>query len=178
MKRRVVHCAFAAAAVVSGALAVWQGALLQRSERVNAAIADARPSQFDADVPEARFARALALARTGEYEAAQKEYKLLIRSEHVHLKRRALYNLGNLYLRDALEHRTQEAFRSLPLVELAKQSYRDLLRVDPADWDARYNLERALRLAPEFEQEIAEEEDPPQQEESMSTLQGARIDLP
>jgi hypothetical protein len=31
------------------------------------------------------------------------------------------------------------------LVELAKQRYRDLLRAEPQDWDARYNLERALR---------------------------------
>ncbi len=42
-----------------------------------------------------------------------------------------------------------DAARGLPMVELAKQRYRDLLRDTPGDWDARYNLERALRLAPE-----------------------------
>jgi len=39
--------------------------------------------------------------------------------------------------------------RSLPLLEQAKQRYRQLLRVSPGDWDARYNLERALWFAPE-----------------------------
>jgi mxaK protein len=63
------------------------------------------------------------------------------------------------------------------LVELAKRNYRLLLRETPADWDARYNLERALWLAPESAQEIADDE-PPERDQSVSTLQGARIDLP
>ena len=36
-----------------------------------------------------------------------------------------------------------------PLLEMAKQRYRDLLLADPMDWQARYNLERALAAAPE-----------------------------
>ena len=42
-----------------------------------------------------------------------------------------------------------DAVRSLPLIEQAKARYRALLRIAPDDWDARYNLERALRVAPE-----------------------------
>ena len=53
-----------------------------------------------------------------------------------------------------------------------------LLRIDPTNWDARYNLELALRIAPEVEREIEEKEEPPEREQSVSTLQGARIDLP
>ena len=72
-----------------------------------------------------------------------------------------------------------QAFKSLPLIELAKQSYRDLLREDPNDWDARYNLERALWLAPEVEQVIADDAEPADKEENVATtLQHARIDLP
>jgi mxaK protein len=63
------------------------------------------------------------------------------------------------------------------LVELAKRNYRILLREAPGDWDARYNLERALWLAPESEQEFVDAE-PPEKERSVSTLQGARMDLP
>ena len=126
-------------------------------------------------MPESRFARALALAQAGNTEQALKEYTALAGSEGGDLRRRALYNLGNLYLRDALAG--DEAFRSLALVELAKRNYRILLREAPADWDARYNLERALWLAPESEQDFVEEE-PPEKEQSVSTLKGARIDLP
>jgi len=35
------------------------------------------------------------------------------------------------------------------MVELSKQRYRDLLSEEPYHWPARYNLERALRMAPE-----------------------------
>ena len=175
MKRRTAHGTFAAAALVCGGIAVYQGVRLQHSMRINAAIQDASASQFDARVPESKFARALALARSGHSEQALKEYTALASSERADLRRRALYNLGNLYLRDALAG--DQAFRSLALVELAKRNYRTLLREAPGDWDARYNLERALWLAPESEQEFIDEE-PPQREQSVSTLQGVRIDLP
>ena len=175
MKRRTVHAAFAAAALVCGGVAVYQGLRLQHGIRVNQAIHGASAAQLDTDVPESRFARAIALAQSGKSELALKEYTALADSERDELRRRALYNLGNLYLRDALSD--GEAFRSLALVELAKRNYRTLLREAPADWDARYNLERALWLAPESEQEFVDEE-PPEREQSVSTLQGARMDLP
>ncbi|MFC4314310.1 MxaK protein [Steroidobacter flavus] len=178
MKRSFVHCMFALAALVCAGLIVYHAVHLDQIKRTNAAITSARVSAFDATVPEARFARAQALARAGESEVAVKEYKLLIEGDRRDLSQAARYNLGNLYMRDALENGAEQAFRSLPLIELAKQRYRDVLRNEPADWDARYNLSRALLLAPEFEQEIEEKEEPPKKEQSTSTLQGARIDLP
>jgi mxaK protein len=178
VRRRVVHCAFGVVALLCAGLTAHQGWLLYRSNRTNAATASANASDFDPAVPEARFARALALARAGESESAMKAYKALLRDGRRDLRERALFNLGNLYLHDALQLGAIPTFESLPLVELAKQSYRDLLREAPADWDARYNLERALRLAPESEQQVEEEAEPPSREQSMSTVQGARIDLP
>jgi len=178
MKRSVVHCAFGLAALACASLVAYHALRLDGIKRTNAAISSARVSDFDATVPEARFARALALARTGESEAAVKAYKGLIEGGRHDLRQAARYNLGNLYMRDALADGASEAFRSLPLIELAKQGYRDVLRYEPMDWDARYNLSRALLLAPEIEQELEEKEDPPQKEQSVSTLQGARIDLP
>ena len=175
MKRRTVHAAFAAAALVCGGVAIYQTVRLQQGIHINEAVRNANASQLDTGVPESRFARALALARAGKTEQALKEYTILAGSERADLRRRALYNLGNLYLRDALAD--DQAFRSLALVELAKRNYRILLREAPADWDARYNLERALWLAPESEQEFVDEE-PPEREQAVSTLQGARMDLP
>jgi mxaK protein len=175
MKRRTVHGAFAVAVVVCSSIAIYQGARLRHSLRINEAIHNATASELDSRVPEWRFARAVALAQAGKSEQALKEYTALTGSERTDLRRRALYNLGNLYLRDALSD--GEAFRSLALVELAKRNYRILLREAPDDWDARYNLERALWLAPESEQQFVDEE-PPEREQSVSTLQGARMDLP
>jgi mxaK protein len=175
MKRRTVHSAFAVAVLVCSSIAIYQGTRLQHSLRINEAIQNATASQLDPRVPESRFARAIALVQTGDSEQALKEYTALAGGERGDLRRRALYNLGNLYLRDALAD--GEAFRSLALVELAKRNYRILLREAPDDWDARYNLERALWLAPESDQKYVEEE-PPEREQSVSTLQGARMDLP
>lgn len=175
MKRRTVHAAFATVALICGGIAVYQGVRLEHSTRINDAIQNASASELDGRVPESRFARAVALSRAGKSEQALKEYTALASSEHGDLRRRALYNLGNLYLRDALKD--DEAFRSLALVELAKRNYRILLRESPADWDARYNLERALWLAPESEQVVGDDE-PPERDQAVSTLQGARIDLP
>jgi len=179
MKRRVVHLAFASAALVCGALAAYEGWRLVQSNRVNAAIASARATNVVAAAPEARFAHAAALAQAGKSEPALKLYKALILDSRKDLQRASRYNLGNLYLRDALRNGPEEAFKSLPLIELAKQSYRDLLRLEPNDWDARYNLERALWLAPEEDPAVAEEMDPPEKEDNVaSTLQHAKIDLP
>jgi len=178
MRRNIAHWAFGTIALACAALAAQHGLRLRENERVNAAIASARISGFDASIPEARFARALALVRAGEADAAIKAYKSLTSENRRELRERALYNLGNLYMRNALAS-IADTSQSLPLVELAKQSYRELMRLTPAHWDARYNLELALRLAPELEPEIEDkEEPPPEREQSTSTLQGARIDLP
>jgi mxaK protein len=68
---------------------------------------------------------------------------------------------------------------ALPLVELAKQSYRDALRAEPFDWDARYNLERALALAPEADDANSDDTEPPaNKERTVTTAKVGRKDLP
>ena len=174
MRRRTIHFAFAAAAIGFGSIAAYHGLRLHRAGQVNAAIATASVPDAEAGVAEAQFARALALSESGDSAAALQLYKALIQGGRADLKRAALYNLGNLHLREAMK--SGEAARSLPLIELAKQSYRDLLRIDPADWDARYNLERALWLAPEME-EAAVNEPPAPTRRAISTAPG-RSELP
>jgi mxaK protein len=179
MKRRTVHAAFGAAALVFAATALFSLAALNRAERVNRAIAQANLTEADLSIPEARFAQAVAFARAGKVDDAIKAYKEQVQGKRADLRLAALYNLGNLYLRQANQEATEESTPALPLIELAKQSYRDLLRSDPGYWDARYNLERALWLAPEVEDEILDVEDIPDAEDrTMSTLPGARLELP
>ena len=174
MRRRTIHFAFAAAVIGFGSIAAYHGLRLHRASQVNAAIA--RASISEAGVAEAQFARALALSESGDAAAALHLYKALIQGGRADLKRAALYNLGNLHLREAMKSGADEAARSLPLIELAKQSYRDLLRIDPADWDARYNLERALWLAPEMEEAAVNE--PPEPPRRAITTAPGRSELP
>jgi mxaK protein len=156
MKRRTWHLVFGAAALACAAAVLVNGLRLRQAAQINRAIAAAaqKPAEQDpapapADAPrEMRLARAVALAQAGAYDAAFKAYGGLIQHDPLDaIGRQALYDLGNMHLRQGIG--ADASAPAMPMVELAKQRYRDLLRVDPDDWDARYNLERALRLAPE-----------------------------
>jgi len=177
MRRRRVHVMFGVASLAFAAAAAMQGWRLHQAERTNAAIAAATVN-LDSDVPEAQFARAVHLAQAGDTERALKAYKALAQGDRGDLRLAALYNLGNLHLREALKDGLRDAVRSLPLIELAKQSYRDLLRTDPGDWDARYNLERALWLAPEHEDRSVEAVPAANRERAVTTMQVHGGDLP
>jgi mxaK protein len=202
MRRRTAHLLFGAIAAACAATAITQGLQLREAKRINTAIAQARVFAVDTEapangpgsrstegrrhvriadyiqVPQARLAQALILAKAGKFAPALRTYKsLLDAGDEVRLA--ALYDLGNLNMREALKNGPGEAQRALPLIELAKQSYRDALRSNPADWDARYNLERALWLSPEYDDPVMTQSAAPvHTEHATSTLQGAKIDLP
>jgi mxaK protein len=175
------HLAFGIAAAISGAVFVGELVQLQHAERIDAAIAEQVP-RAPADpptnlLPEARLARAVTLSNE-DYDGALAAYKGIIQSNREDLRRIALYDLGNLHLRHALQLGFSDESQALPFVELAKQSYRDLLRKDPNDWDARYNLERTLRLAPEGDDTDEDSGPPPSNEHERSTIADPRMDLP
>jgi mxaK protein len=178
MTRNRVHMLFGTVAVVFGIAAAWQAYRLDRTNTVNEAIAAAaNPAALESALPEARFARAVMLAKAGVVDDAAKTYKLLIQENRTDLKRAALYNLGNLHMREAAKFTGSSS--ALPFVELAKQNYRDLLREDSEDWDARYNLERALWLSPELDQEIDGTGNVPEFTRRVAPQsQGFRIELP
>ena len=177
MRRRTIHSVFGAAVAVCGALAASQWLRLREALEVNAAIAAAEVKP-GASQPEAQFARAVALAKSGDFEGALRDYKALSRGNRADIATDALYNAGNLQLREALKPGNAAAVRALPLIELAKQSYRSVLRRDPGSWDARYNLERALWLAPEPDEVLTESVQRAGENRVMSTLQNTRADLP
>lgn len=179
MTRRRVHLLFGVTALGFGLLAAYQGWRLDHADRVNEAIARASTVGLDAAVPEARFAYANALFKAGNFEEAAKTYKVLIQGDREDLKLAALFNLGNLHMREALKNGADDAVNSLPLIELAKQNYRDLLRDNPSDWDARYNLERALWLAPEVDEQAGEDNNVPEWERRVAPrVQGFNFELP
>jgi mxaK protein len=178
MKRRTIHGVFGAVTVAFAVFAGIEGVRLGDARRVNAVISGKSQEQTDSDRPEARFVRAMEMARGGDYENALKAYRQVARDERSRVSIAALYNAGNLQLREAMKEGKGASVRALPLIELAKQSYRSVLRRDPQNWDARYNLERALWLAPEVEETPGERLRRDAESRVMSTLQNTRADLP
>ena len=147
---------------------------------LNGAIADGSIAAREDDLPpEAVFARAYWQGRAGRSDSALGGYGEAARQGAGPVEQAALYNAGNIYLRQALElleQGRQELAR--PLMELAKANYRDALRADPTYWDAKYNLERALRLAPERGDEDGAGPPPVPGERAPTTMRGFTLGYP
>ena len=143
--------ALAVLAAVVDAAALWRAAQTNTLIASGQTIADA-PGQ----PPELRFAQAYAQAQaqaaSSARDAALNRYRAL--QGDARLGPAARFNSANLLVRQAIEVRAStQPGQAVALLELAKEYYRDVLREDPAQWDARYNLERAQRLLPDPEEE-------------------------
>ena len=144
-----------------------------------ASAAPARPEWLDAAVPlEWRFAEAQVLAAAGEHEAALARYRSLVDDPRLGLAAR--YNSSNVLMQQALRLRESPSpGQAVPVIELAKESYRQVLRLDPSHWPARYNYERAQRLLPDPEHEDSEAAGPPENaERAATTMRGVSQGLP
>jgi mxaK protein len=165
VKRASIHVVFAAVALCCAGVAAYDWSRLQRAQHINQEVADtgkaakagttattgAQRNERNDDVPrEVRLARAIALSKAGTFETAGPLFEDLIRDQRLdEVGRAALFDLGNMYLREGMGDSTSGTVQSVAMVEEAKTRYRTLLRSMPDDWDARYNLERALWLVPE-----------------------------
>lgn len=176
--RRWVHLGFALVSLTLLATTGWQALRWQQARAVNLRLADAALAEAPPAGAEERLAWALGAARRGGFDAAVKVLKELAQQHTGTLRRTALYDLGTLYLEQAQRQQGPQG-TATPLVELAKQPLRDLLREDPQDWPARYQLERALRLSPEVDETARDDPTPDvQKERTMSTGPAIRIELP
>lgn len=139
--------------------ALVDAAMLWRAAETNALIASGQSiPDAPGQPPELRFAQAHALAQahaaSGARDAALNRYRVL--QSDARLGAAARYNSANLLVRQAIEVRASaQPGQAIALLELAKEYYRDVLRDDPAQWDARYNLERAQRLLPDPDEDDA-----------------------
>jgi mxaK protein len=162
----VLTLLLALAAAVDG----WQW---WRSARWNELIqADPVPPEAAGEPLELRFARAHAQAESGALQEALNGYRAL--QGESPLGQAARFNSANLLVRQAIAQRaTAQPGQAIALLELAKETYREVLRHDPEHWDARYNLERAQRLLPDADDTELEPAAAPRARERAATTMRA-----
>jgi mxaK protein len=157
----------------------WQAYELHALMQWNLRIASQNLAILPHDAPaEVRFAAAYALTGQGDDQNALNRYREL--QDDARLALAARYNSANIFMRQAMVlHASATPGQAIPLVELAKENYREVLRADPGLWDARYNFERAQRLLPDPEDnEPTTSETPRGAERAATTMRGYSPGLP
>ena len=159
------------------AWAAFDGWRLQSDAAINAQLA-AGTAPAASPVPQLRFAAAYAQAASGAEDAAVNAYRPLQGDDP--LGQAARFNSANGLLRQAIKLREgPQPGQAVPLIELAKETYREVLRNHPDDWPARYNLERAQRLVAEPDElEDAPPESRRDAERAATTMRGYSPGLP
>jgi mxaK protein len=132
-------------------LAAVQFAQLVRLRAVNAAIAafaENRDAALPRDAnPILRAARGLMLLKQNRVDDAQAELDSIDPDRGGPARATLQYALANAHLRRALELFNSEPMRKVaPLIGLAQSEYRQVLRRDPDNWDARTNFDIASGL--------------------------------
>ncbi len=94
--------------------------------------------------PLLRYNLGTALLRMGRYEEARQHLEVATRAQDALVRQRAYYNAGNTDLEPAFRAPATEARREQ--LQRAVAAYREALRLDSADEDAKWNLELAERL--------------------------------
>lgn len=126
-------------------------------------------------------ARAAYLLRRGRIDEAQPLLDQAAERAPPAEQVRMLYNMANARMRAAVTAIEKGNFdKAIPLVTLAKSEYRAALRLDPGDWNAKYNLDVAMRLVRDLPQAVGEDEEKPLEtpEKLWTDLPGAPQGLP
>ncbi|MFZ0496486.1 MAG: hypothetical protein WBE80_01800 [Methylocella sp.] len=100
---------------------------------------------------EVLFARACFLLSHERIEEAQVLSEILAQRDDTKVFPSLLFNLGNARLRQAFGLITNEDLSgAIPFVNLAKRDFRRVLELEPDNWNAKYNLDVAMRLVRDY----------------------------
>ncbi len=187
MIRKIRHISLWVVLLVGLLLTLYSAGLLYGTHQDNYLIRqlttgqDVVVNQVITGKPELRLARAFYFKQKHRYEEALSTLSLIMDKGDKAFQAKARYNLGNLYLEQALQQvKIMNMNAALPLVGLAKQAYRQSLALDSSNWDSKYNLEVAMRLLPEMDSIIMPDGDGPinQKSQLWTTVPGFPRGLP
>jgi tetratricopeptide (TPR) repeat protein len=113
--------------------------------------ADAATAYLDAiahgkNTPEVHYNLGTALLQLGKYKEAEQHLKGALTSVDPIFREKVYYNLGNRFLEEARgEPMRRDTAQKNALLDSAVVAYKQALRLQPPDRDAKWNLELALR---------------------------------
>ncbi|MCF7967233.1 MAG: MxaK protein [Methylobacter tundripaludum] len=186
MIRTIRHITLWAALALSLAAFVYSAGALYDIHRDNDLIRqlisgkDVAVNKVISGEPELRLARAFYFKQKHRYDEALSTLSLIMDKGDRDFQAKARYNLGNLYLEQAMQQaKAMNINEAMPLAGLAKQAYRQSLALNSKDWDAKYNLEVAMRLLPEMDRvDMPDDELKNQKSQLWTTVPGFPRGLP
>ncbi len=124
-----------------------------RIRQINLAIGKPEAIVVEEDSPvEIIFAKAWHLSHNGEFQEALRLYNSIEQRVTREKFEQVKYNMGHIYLTEAARYWNEQGVWAYSQVvtwsALAQKEFRDVLVVNPSNWDARFNLEFALRISP------------------------------
>ncbi|MGZ4970632.1 MAG: MxaK protein [Methylobacter sp.] len=186
MIRRLRHMSLWTALALSLSGALYSAAMLYGIHQDNDLIRqltsgkDVAVNKVIGGEPELRLARAFYFKQKHRYDEALSTLSLVMDKGDRNFQAKARYNLGNLYLEQAIQQvKATNINEALPLLGLAKQAFRQSLALDSRNWDAKYNLEVAMRLLPEMDRVDMPDDEPTNQKSQLwTTVPGFPRGLP
>lgn len=167
MIKTIRHYAYWGALIIALSVALQSAYSCYQISSTNQLIArlklgkDIKLDQVKNSAPELQLARATYLKNKHRYKEAQASLSQVINQGSQKIQSISRYNLGNTYLAQAIElAESMQINEATALAALAKQAYRQALALDSHYWDAKYNLEVAMRLLPEMDRINLEKDDP------------------
>jgi mxaK protein len=152
--------------LASVAALLWSGMELAHAMRANAtlrALGSGRDVAVDAAkaLPAVLEGRAEFLLFRDRIEDAQPVLDQAAGRAPRAVLKRMLYNMANARMRAAIKAIDAGNYdKAIPLVSLAKSEYRKVLGLDPDFWNAKYNLDVAMRLVRDLPMGEGEDKDP------------------
>lgn len=160
---RIATGLLVAAVLASLAFALWASLLLMaelRDNRAIAALGAGTAVETTSQRAEVLFAQSRFFLRRQRPDEAEALTPAIAMAGKAPLAAAHAYNLGNARMRQAFamvdDNRIDAA---IPVVRVAQEDYRRALRTNPADFDAKWNLDIASRLVRAFPRAAADEEE-------------------
>lgn len=155
-------------------LVLWLSMSLQEANAYNQKL---QQQELQGDsAPDAVFADANYWVKHNDMQRAQTLYTQLMLVDNEELRKYVFYNSANAYLRAASKLLDEQGLvvwdQVNPLLGMAKENYREALRLDPFWREAKYNYQLALRLSPIFEERYPQNSEDEEEQENAEYIEG------